>query len=420
MTPETVIMLLAFSIFALCSMIFITRATAASSFRNKIAAPRGFTEGAAIGPAYPLWILSYGMLFVQCAAFMAFPTTDEISLNQRIIAFIINLVIFFLLRSANMPLLAVWFGKTGIWIAHGVTGLIKFENIIACEISGHRKGANDPNPMCTVVFHTDGKRSILHSGKFVCKVAACELEPYLSRLPITNGTRHTSSRSAFSATARLISVISISLTLFGAVCFAFSTAIFSPYTYRESQNAEDIEFKTYAPITDAISESGLTVVRHKAVEVVNVYSNDGVLIWSLSRKKDFFPNKNDGISAADGVLRYTVNGIDRFFRITDGVELISADTSHIDFPTPDAIRTMDFEFHPLYIRKQLSDRSYKYTVDRPSLYALFIPSVAWGILLFGAASLYIVRLFSDFVLKPNEKREPSASDKENDADIALT
>ena len=399
MTLETVIMLLAFSIFALCSALFITRATAASSFRNKIAAPRGFTEGAAIGIAYPLWILSYGMLFVQCAAFMAFPTTDEISLNPRIIAFTVNLVIFFLLRSANMPLLAVWFGKTGIWLSHGVNGLIKFDTITACEVIEHKKRSADPNTICTVIFYTDCKRTFFHSGKIVCKVAACELEPYLPKLPIVKNARHTVEHSAFSGAVKLLSTFSIALTLFGAVCFTLSTAWLSPYSYRESEKAEDFEFKTYAPITDALDESGLTVVRHKAVEIVNVYSEDGVLIWSLSRKKDFFSNKNDGISAADGVLRYTVNGNDRYFRITDGAELTAEETADIDFPTPDALRAMDFEFHPLYIRKQLSDRSYKYTVDRPSAYALFIPNVAWGILLFGATSLYLLNLITAFVLK---------------------
>lgn len=417
MTPETVIMLLAFSLFALCSALFITRATAASSFRNKIAAPRGFTEGAAIGPAYPLWILSYGMLFVQCAAFMAFPTSDELSLNHRIIAFTVNLAIFFLLRSANMPLLAVWFGRTGIWISHGVNGLIKFDSIVACEILGRKKRAVDPNAMCTVVFYTNVKRSIFHSGKLVCKVSACELEPYLSKLPVVDDARSAVEHSLFAATTRLLSAVSIAITLFGAVCFAFSTSVFSPYAYRESEGAEELEFKTYAPITDALDESGLTVVRHKGVEVINVYSEDGVLIWSLSRKKDFFPNKNDGISAAEGVLRYTVNGSNRFFRVTDGVELTAEEAARIDFPSTDALRAMDFEFHPLYIRKQLSDRSYKYTVDRPALYTLFIPSVAWGILLFGAATLYLMNLITAFVNKEQsadvnkEKKPPIEADE---------
>lgn len=401
MTLETVIMLLAFSIFALCSALFITRATAASSFRNKIAAPRGFTEGAAIGPAYPLWILSYGMLFVQCAAFMAFPTTDEITLNRRIIVFTLNLVIFFLLRSANMPLLAVWFGKTGIWISHGVNGLIKFDTIIACEIFRHRKRTNAPNTMCTVVFYTGSKRTLFHSGKFACKVATCELEPYLDQLPVTNDAHKSLERSRFATASKIISGLGVALILFSAVCFAFSTSLLSPYAYVESETAEDFEFRTYAPITDALDESGLTVVRHKATEVINVYSDDGVLIWSLSRKKDFFPNKKDGISAADGVVRYTVNGVDRFFRITDGAELTAEEVAEIDFPSPDALRAMDFEFHPLYIRKQLSDRSYKYTVDRPSVYLLFIPSVAWGIFLFGVASLYLLQLISAFALKEN-------------------
>ena len=417
MTLETVIMLLAFSIFALCSALFITRATAASSFRNKIAAPRGFTEGAAIGPAYPLWILSYGMLFVQCAAFMAFPATDEIAINQRIIAFIINLVIFFLLRSANMPLLAVWFGKTGIWISHGVNGLIKFDTITACEIIRHRKKASDPNAMCTVIFYTSVKRSVFHSGKFVCKVALCELEPYLSQLPVSNDASKTVDRSGFTTVTRIISGLGVALTLFGIVCFTFSTALLSPYTYTENEKAQDLEFKTYAPITEALAENGLTVVRHKDVEVINVYSNEGVFLWSVSRQKDFFPNKKDGISAAEGVLRYTVNGVDRYFRITDGAELTAEETQEISFPAPDALRTMDFEFHPLYIRKQLSDRSYKYTVDRPALYVLFIPSVAWGIFLFGAASLYLVRLVSDFVAK-NSEAETDTENK-NEAEAAI-
>ncbi len=411
MTLETVIMLLAFSIFALCSALFITRATAASSFRNKIAAPRGFTEGAAIGLAYPLWILSYGMLFVQCAAFMAFPTSDEIAINQRIIAFIINLVIFFLLRSANMPLLAVWFGKTGIWISHGVNGLIKFDSITACEIIRHRKRVNDPNVMYTVIFYTSIKRTVFHSGKFACKVAACDLEPYLSQLPISKGVSKNVDRSTFSTANRIISGISMALTLFGIVCFTFSTAILSPYTYTENEKAQDLEFKTYAPITEALDESGLTVVRHKDVEVINVYSNEGVFLWSLSRHKDFFPNKKDGISAAEGVLRYTVNGVDRYFRVADGAELTAAETQEISFPAPTALRAMDFEFHPLYIRKQLSDRSYKYTVDRPALYVLFIPSVAWGIFLFGASSLYLVRLVSDFVEKSNASKSATADNK---------
>lgn len=411
MTLETVIMLSAFSIFALCSALFITRATAASSFRNKIAAPRGFTEGAAIGAAYPLWILSYGMLFVQCAAFMAFPSSGEIALNRRILLFIITLVIFFLLRSVNMPLLAIWFGKTGIWISHGFNGLIKFESIIACEITKQHKNTDDPNAMCTVVLYTEKRRSPFHNGKYVCKVTYGELQPYLTKLPVVKDARKVAAEHAPTPTAmRLFFHLGILLTLFGIVCFIFSTSLLSPYSYTESSEAEDNEFKTYAPITDALEENGMTVVRHEGVEVVNVYSDDGVFVWSISRKRDFFPNSNDGISAADGVLRYTVNGTDRFFRITDGMELSADDVAEIDFPTADALRPMNFEFHPLYIRKQLSDRSYKYTVDRPAIYALFIPNVAWGLFLFGAASLYLLHLFTAYRIGKKAPAKPKQDD----------
>lgn len=416
MTLETVIMLLAFSIFALCSALFITRATAASSFRNKIAAPRGFTEGAAIGAAYPLWILSYGLMFVQCAAFMAFPTSHEITLNQRILLFVFNLIIFFVLRAKNMPLLAVWFGKTGIWISHGVNGLIKFDSIVACEIIKQKRRGNDPNAMCTVVFYTKA-RSPFHNGKYVCRVAAGDLEPYLSKLPVAEEGRHaTTEHFAAQALFRTLSLIGIAITLFGAICFTFSTALLSPYSYTEGEKAGSEEYKTYAPITDAIGESGMTVVHHKAIEVINVYSENGEFVWSVSRAKDFFPNEKDGVSAADGVVRYTVNGSDRFFRITDGAELTADDTSEIDFPAPDALRAMDFEFHPLYIRKQLSDRSYKYTVDRPAIYALFIPSVSWGLFLFGAAYLYLLYLVSAIASRdkaPKENKKPVGSSRES-------
>ena len=273
MTLETVIMLLAFSIFALCSALFITRATAASSFRNKIAAPRGFTEGAAIGTSYPLWILSYGMLFVQCAAFMAFPTTNEISLNRRVLIFIINLIVFFILRSKNLPLLAVWFGKTGIWISHGVNGLIKFDSITFCEITEHKKlHSEDPNAMCTLTFYTKGRKKHQHTEKYVCKVAANELIPYLSRLPMTPKKKSTGGLKArIHSINHLLSTIALTITLFGTVCFLFSTALLSPYTYTENEKAENTEYVTYAPISDALGEGGMTVVRYEAIEAINVF-----------------------------------------------------------------------------------------------------------------------------------------------------
>jgi len=414
MTLETVIMLLAFSIFALCSALFITRATAASSFRSKIAAPRGFTEGAAIGAAYPLWILSYGLLFIQCAAFMAFPSSDELSLNQRIIAFIINLVIFFLLRSKNMPLLAIWFGKTGIWISHGVNGLIKFENILACEIIEPKHRSGTQSIMRTVVIYAESKKNPFHSEKFVCRIAENELKPYLSKLPVVKDARRvTAEHSAFSALSRLLLRISAALTLFGAICFLFSTSLLSPYTYTESEEAGNIEYKTYAPITDALEESGMTLVRYEGIEVINIYSDSGEFAWSISRARDFFPNTNDGISAAEGIVKYTVGGGERFFRITDGKELTYDQVSQIEFPPADELRAMNFEFHPLYIRKQLSDRSYKYTVNRPALCTLIIPSVAWGIFLFGAASLYFIRVVAIRFTEPRAKRTDSDDSAEH-------
>lgn len=425
MTIETVIMLLAFSIFALCSAIFITRATASSSFRNKIAAPRGFTEGAAIGIAYPLWIFSYGMLFVQCAAFMAFPTLNEIELNRRLLIFIVNLVVFFILRSKNLPLLAVWFGKTGIWISHGVSGLIKFENIISCEITDRKKfHSDDPNAMCTLTIYTKGRKRISRTEKYVCKLAANELTPYLSHLPMTDKKQNDGKMtSPIVSLNRLLTNIAAAITLFGAICFLFSTALLSPYTYTESETAEKTEYVTYAPITDALGENGMIVVRHEAIEAINVYSEEsGELVWSLSRARDFFPDENDGISAANGVIKYTVGSSARYFRITDGTELSHEEVSEIEFPHPDALRAMDFEFHPLYIRKQLSDRSYKYTVNRPTTYTLFIPSFAWGMLIFGTVALYIFRMFSGISLNPLAKndRNGERSSRRSDNGAALT
>lgn len=411
MTLEQVVAMLAFIAFAICSVTFISRISSSRSFRNQIATPRNFAEGCVTGIAYPLWILVYGMIFIQSTAFLAFPTSDELSLNRRVIILILSLTLFFLLRACTLPLLGVWLGKTGIWVSHGTNGLIKFENLTYCEIVGVTTlNATAPTSVCTLIFRAKGRHLFFHTRKYACKVAFGDLIPYLDRLPIDDSGNYAfelPGRRFETVTATISYALSAIIAL-GSIGFLVSTALLSPYTYTEHSSAIQEEIHTFTPITDAYGADGLIVVRYKHVESINVYSEeDGQYKWSLSRKRSFFTKDGDGISIRDGVLKYTVGGVDRFFSLIDGAELSFEQVQHIEFPAADALRDMNFEFHPLYIRKQLSDSSYRYIVSRPTEYTLFIPSVAWGILLGSLLALYLTRLIAAAKLY---KKSPSKAE----------
>ena len=391
MTLETVITLAAFLIFAVCLALYIIRATAASNFRHKIAIPRGFTEGAAHGPAYPLWVLSFGLLFVQVAAFAAFPTVDEISLNKRITVFIINLVVFFILRSKTTPLLAIWFGKTGIWVTHGLNGLIKFENVVKCEILNEKKlNPDDPNAICVLALYTKGRKNRFRTEKYVCCISARELEPYIVKLP----EEPPKDKYAAVATAlKLSTVVLTSLALFSSVCFLFATGLLSPYSYTEDTAVRKDDISTIAPITDAWEDNGTIAVHHGSTEIVKVYSQtDGTLLWTVSRSKTFFPKAGDGINTSGGVLKYTVNGNPRYFNLTDGAELSEEDVDEIKFEGKDPNAVLGFQYDDLYVRQYLTGQTYRYITDNPSYYILFVPNVSWGMLLVSTVLLYLLRL----------------------------
>ena len=166
----------------------------------------------------------------------------------------------------------------------------------------------------------------------------------------------------------------------------------SPYTYTENEIATNNEILTFTPITEVLESDDLIILRHNAIEAINVYSEQsGEFLWSISRKKSAFPKSDDGITAAQGVLRYTVNGSDRYFSVSNGTELPFEAVSGITFPSPDQLRDIDFDFNPLYVRKQLSDGSYRYIVNRPGSYILFLPAVSWGILICSLLMLYLLR-----------------------------
>ncbi|MBR2460019.1 MAG: hypothetical protein IKB34_02145 [Clostridia bacterium] len=394
MTLETVVMLIAFIVFGICTLLFINRASAASKFRSKIAMPRNFVEGTATGIAYPLWGISYGLIFLQCAAFMAFPPAGELALNDRLIIYILSVFVFFVLRACNLPLLAIWFGKTGVWISHGTNGLIKFEDMLSCTVIRRRNRRSvNSNVVCTLVFYARNRFLFFYRRRFVCKLSAFELEPYLKYLPTAE--RRLSGRDKLHARDAFISFFSCIcavFAMFGSACFLFSSAVLSPYTYTESESALSEEIATFAPITEALESDNCIILRHEAIEAINVYSeSDGQLLWSVSRYKHAFPRSGDGISATDGILRYTVNGSDRYFDVKSGKELSAEEVSDKQFPAPNELRDINFEFHPLYVRKQLSDGSYRYIVNHPMAYVLFVPSVAWGILLAASIALYLLR-----------------------------
>ena len=414
MTLETVVTLAAFSIFAICLALYIIRATAASNFRHKIAIPHGFTEGAAHGPAYPLWVLSFGLLFVQVAAFAAFPTSDELSLNKRITVFIINLIIFFILRSKTSPLLAIWFGKTGIWVSHGINGLIKFENVIRCEILNEKKlNPDDPNALCVLALYTKGRKNRFRTEKYVCCISARELEPYIVKLPDeAPKDKHPILALALKITTAVLTAV----TVFSSICFIFATGVLSPYSYTEDEAVRDTDLSTIAHVSDVWEDDGTIAVHHESTEIVKVYSqSEGTLLWTVSRSKTLFPKASDGINTAEGVLRYTVNGNSRYFKLSDGTELSAEDVANIKFAPKDLNDVTSFQYTSLYVRQTLSGQTYRYITNNPSHYILFVPSVSWGMLLASVVLLYILKLTYTLPTPKlkKTKQEPAEEQKQN-------
>ena len=407
MTLKAVIMLLTLFAFSLCTVLFVIRLASAARFRQRIAIPRDFAEGSATGLVYKLWIFSYGMLFVQCTSFILFPLSEEITLNLRLIIYTVNLIIFFILRSNTLPLLGVWFGKTGIWVNHGETGLIKFENILHCEILGKKTpDASNPKAMCSVVFYTDGRYRSFRRRKFVFRIAASDIAPYFDRLSIKTSSSPEYEPFFIPVKNRIIGALSYlsgSVFIIGLVCFILSLCILSPYRYNEYPEASATEIVSFAPITEVVAdqENNLLFVRYAGIEAVNVYSEtDGAFKWSVSRAT-FPAAASAGISVSNSILRYTVNGEARYFDCVSGAELSADSIGDIEFPKSSGNSVF---FDELTIKKQLSDGSWSIIVARSQLYSLFIPSVSWDIMLSGLIALYICRSLALFFASLEEKK----------------
>lgn len=404
MTQTTIITILTFAVLILCSLLFLIRSLSASSFRRNIAIPRGFTEAACGTIAYPLWLTSYALLFLQCVSLAAFPSNNEKLLTARLIAYTVTAILFFILREINLPLLAIWFGKNGIWTARGKNGLIKFDNIIFCEISTSKKAKiDDLTALYTLSFFAKDKKIFFSPRKYVCKLSGSDIEKYRTKLPTSDHASHPKHSSKRSRITRSLSYVSLLLIITGTVCFGASTQLTSPYRYNEYETASEIEISSFAPITEAISENGTMIIRYENIEAINVYSEtDGSFLWSVSRKYSRKAS-GDGICAAEGILKYTVGGESRYFVCETGEELTAEDVENVAFPNTDDTYAINFDFTPLYVRRQLSDGSYNTLISNPTAYILFIPSVAWTILVLGIVTLFIWRYLANATVNISEK-----------------
>ncbi len=391
MTLETVVTLLFFSLFALCTVTLLARTVSAYRFRRTVALPRGFTEGVATGLAYPVWLIVYAAVFLQCAAYIAFPSSRELDMNARLIAYVCSVLLFFIVRYYNLPLLSVWFGKTGIWVSYGAGGIVRFEDMTSLTVSCPK--SDDGDAVCTVTFCAPDKKLFFHPRRYTCKLSRAELSRYRSLLPETTEDSKKKPRRDSSSLTTALSYVSLLLVALGACSFLFSAELFSPYRYDEYTAASAEEITSFAPITEAISESGTMIIRYEAIEAINVYSEaDGSFLWSLSRARAVYSNASDGLCAKDGVVKYTVSGVTRYFNCLTGEELTADATSNIEFPDIDGTYAVNFDFTPLYVRRQLSDGSYVKLISHPLSYAFFIPSVGWAVFALGVITLYVWRM----------------------------
>lgn len=414
MTLEAFIALFTFIIFAICTSLILARSISADRFRYKIAVPHSFAEAYTNNSAYRIWLSVYGALFLQCAGFIAFPSDDEITINYRLIAYIFTAGAFFVLRTITLPLLTLWFGKTGIWASHGAKGLIRFEDIYVCTV---KKQEHPYDTVYYVSFFAHGRRSFFQDKKYVCYLPEQEFLKYRSVLPITDQPLKRDNSSPSQTATCLLSYVSSVCIALGLICLLFSTEIFSPYKYAEYPEASSTEISSFAPITEAISESGTMIIRYGAIEAINVYSEtDGTFLWSLSRTHSIL-GANDGICAKDGIIKYTVNGATRYFSCSTGNEMTAEQVSDIEFPDIDQTYAVNFDFTSLYVRRQQSDGSYVKLVSNPTSYILFVPSFAWILFLFGVVTLYLWRMLSNNMLETRSKNdsenEPSSDETEN-------
>lgn len=411
MTLETTVTLLFFSLFALCTAALLARTLSAHRFRRTVALPRGFTEGIAAGAAYPIWLIVYAAVFLQCAAYIAFPSSRELDINFRLIAYLGTVILFFAVRCFNLPLLSVWFGNTGIWVCRGASGLISYDAIDTVSISCPGPKTDGTDAICTVVFYASDRKLFFHPRRYACKLSAYELSKYRSLLPEPQAdAKKKPSRGGFRL-AGALSYVSLLLTVLGAFSLLFSTELFSPYRYDEYAAASSEEIVTSAPVTEVISEGGTVIVRYKAIEAINVYSEaDGIFLWSVSRDRAVYTGASDGLWAKDGSVKYTVAGSTRYFDCLTGQEQTADDISGIEFPDIGGTYAESLDFTPLSVSRRLSDGSDAQLISRPLSYLFFVPAAAWALFALGLVTLYIWRMLDGSPRAPFLPEKRRASD----------
>ena len=140
-------------IFVISALLFVAQAIYSLDFRKKIALTHGFSEAMAVGPYYPLLIISFSLIFIQFVSFVAMGFGSEFNIISRIFIYVSTFVLFLYFRYRTAPLLTYWLGKTCLWRKAGQSGKIPFSEIVGIQLSKNVVfPIADTQKLCKITF----------------------------------------------------------------------------------------------------------------------------------------------------------------------------------------------------------------------------------------------------------------------------
>ena len=407
MTPLFAVLFAAIVLFSVSTLLFATRLAAATSFR-RIARPRGFIEGRTPKATEAIWVLSYGLLVVQAVSLWAFPSVgSEWVTDVRLLTLFFCFFVFLYAHTVQLPLLCLWFSKTGVWMARGAGGLIPYTDIRGASVTNHRKlPLGEEAAFAKLVFVAEGRKCLFRARRFLCFLPVSDLRALSDRLPTEGKEAHAALHTPLLLrVTRTLSRCSALLILLGTLCLLFSSALFSPYRAEREPAVNQTELQTIAPISEVVAADGKLFVRYASIEALNVYTEDGRFLWSLSlaRPAAHGVSEQDGISVSGGVLRYCSAGVCRYFATADGTELNGADCAELPFAAPTDAHFINsdtrviYRFDDLNVWRQAANGDFIVVLSRPPLLQLFSPTAAWTLCLIGLLTLFVWRQLDDRV-----------------------
>ena len=306
-------------IFVISALLFVAQAIYSLDFRKKIALTHGFSEAMAVGPYYPLLIISFSLIFIQFVSFVAMGFGSEFNIISRIFIYVSTFVLFLYFRYRTAPLLTYWLGKTCLWRKAGQSGKIPFSEIVGIQLSKNVVfPIADTQKLCKITFFINPDFG--SCKKISCYVTAYDLEMLSRQIDVFPPEYDLATVSR----AKRLSFFLIPILLFVIYVLAFlltaSTGVFNPYRYVSDNSILTEEVPTVTEVTEIGVYGEKLAVYYKNVGVINVYDKSGAFIYAIACPTSFLKPSDFSVTD-DGVINYRAGGTLYRYSLADGTPL---------------------------------------------------------------------------------------------------